>query len=173
MLKAISRPQEGEYAPYALAYISLVPDENVLMHLMNNCKIIKELIGSLPEDKLLYRYAEGKWTIKEILTHIVDCERIVCYRALRFSRLDFTPLSGFEQDDYVRESNANNRDTKNILDDYGILRHSTLVLFNNMSDEMLQRTGIANNNKLSVRAAAYQIAGYELHHLKIIKEKYL
>jgi hypothetical protein len=173
MLKKISRPQEGEYAAYALAYISLVPDDNVLLHLMDNCKVIKELIGSLPEEKLLYRYAEGKWTIKEILNHLIDCERIYCYRALCISRLDATPLPGFEQDAYVRESNANERDTKIMLDDYGILRHSTLVLFNTMTDDMLPRKGTANNNPLSVRAAAYQIAGHELHHLKIIRERYL
>ena len=172
-LKTISKPQEGEYAPYAISYISLVPDENIFQHLIDNSRIIKELIASLPEEKLLYRYADGKWTIKEILVHLMDAERIFNYRALCFSRLDKTPLPGFEQDDYVRESNANARDIKRIMDEYGLLRHLTIGFFYSMTDDMYLRSGLANNNNVSVRSLLYQIAGHELHHLKIIREKYL
>src|SRR6516225_4273390 len=118
-MKKIEKPPEGEYAPYAIMYIGLLPDDGlVLKHLRNNFKSTKELILSLPEEKLLYRYAPGKWTIKEILVHIIDDERIYTYRALRFARNDKTELPGFEQEDYTLNSGANERKLKDILKEY-------------------------------------------------------
>jgi len=174
MLKKIVCPKEGEYAPYAVTYISLVPtDELVLQHLDDNFKSIKKLMLSLPAEKLHYRYAEGKWTIKEILVHLLDAERIFSYRALCIARQETISLPGFEQDDYVTHSNANARDINSILEEYESLRHSTITLFNGFTDTALAIVGTANKNKLSPRAAVYQIAGHELHHLNIIKENYL
>jgi len=173
-LKKIEKPAEGEFAPYAMMYIGLLPDDrNVLKHLRNNLKSTKELIGSLSEEQLLYRYAENKWTIKEIVSHIVDDERIYTYRALRFARNDKTELPGFEQDDFVRYSGANARSIKDILKEYRAVRNSTLAFFNSLEKKALTRSGVANNHVMSVRAAAYHIAGHELHHINIIKEKYL
>ena len=173
MVKVL-KPKEGEYAPYAIMYISLLPDDgSVLMHMKDNCTVVKNFILSLPESKLMYRYAAGKWTIKETLVHIMDTERIFAYRALRFARNDATALPGYEQNDYVPYSRANERTLPDIFQEYSSVREATLSLFNSFSEEEFLRKGIANGNPASVRALAYQIAGHELHHLKIIKERYV
>ena len=173
-MKKIEKPTESEYAPYAIMYIGLLPDDGlVLKHLRNNFKSTKELILSLPEEKLLYRYAPGKWTIKEILVHIIDDERIYTYRALRFARNDKTELPGFEQEDYTLNSDANERKLKDILKEYEAVRNSTIQFFNGLEKKAFLRSGIANGNIMSVRAAAYHIAGHELHHVNLIRERYL
>jgi hypothetical protein len=155
-------------------YISLLPDDGlVLQHLKDNFISIKQLILSLPEERLLYRYAKDKWTIKEILVHIIDDERIYGYRALRFARNDKTDLPGFDQDDYTLSSRANERSIENILAEYEAVRHATIALFNGLPENSFMRMGVANRNKATVRALAYHIAGHELHHVNIIKEKYL
>jgi hypothetical protein len=119
-MKLIEKPKPGEYAPETIMYIGLLPDDGrVLKHLAANWQATEDFILSLPAEKLTYRYAEGKWTIKEILVHIIDDERIYAYRALRFARNDKTELPGFEQDDYALYSGANKRDTSDILKEYG------------------------------------------------------
>ncbi len=173
-MKKIAKPIAGEYAPYALMYIGLLPDDGlVLKHLKDNLKTTQEFIQSLPEEKLLYRYAEGKWTIKEVLVHIIDDERIYAYRALRFARNDATALPGFEQEDYARHSGANDRSVKDILKEYAAVRNATITLFNGLDEKALSRGGVANKNFVTVRALAYHIAGHEMHHLNIIKARYL
>jgi uncharacterized damage-inducible protein DinB len=173
-MKKIEKPKEGEYAPYAIRYIGLLPDDGlVLNHLQDNVKATTDFILSLPEEKLTYRYAEDKWTIKDILVHVIDDERIYAYRALRFARNDKTELSGFEQDDYALHSGANERAIEDILEELAAVRNSTISLFNNLDDQALMRTGVADGNRVSVRALAYHIAGHELRHLNIIKERYL
>ena len=174
MEKRIPKPAEGEYAPYAIMYIGLLPDDGlVLKHLQDNLKVVKDFILTFPEEGLAYRWAEGEWTIKEILGHIIDDERIYCYRALRFARNDATPLPGFEQDDYVPYSDANERNLEDILEEFTTVRHATITLFKSFADPALTRAGVADGNPMSVRAAVYQIAGHELHHLNSIKENYL
>jgi uncharacterized damage-inducible protein DinB len=173
-MKQIEKPKAGEYASYAIMYIGLLPDDGlVLKHLQDNLQATKNFILSLPTEKLAYRYAEGKWTIKEILVHISDDERIYAYRALRFARNDKTELPGFEQDDFARYSGANARSLDDILEELTTVRHATISLFNSFDNEALTRAGVANGNIMSVRAAAYHIAGHELHHINIIKERYL
>ena len=173
-MKRIKKPETGEYPSYASMYIDLLPDDgNLLKHMEDNFKSVKELILPLPEEKLLYRYAPAKWTIKEILVHIIDDERIYSYRALRFARNDSTPLPGFEQDDFSRFSNANRRDLENIFEEYDAVRRATIALFNGLEDEAFTRFGTADEKKATVRALAYHIAGHELHHISIIKEKYI
>ena len=127
----------------------------------------------MPPEKYLHRYAAGKWTIKETLVHISDDERIYAYRALRFARNDSTELPGFEQDDFARASNANARDLNDILDELATVRNATISLFNSFDEEALLRKGRADGKIMSVRAAAYHIAGHELHHMNIIKARYL
>ena len=174
IMKLIQKPKPGEYPQYASMYIDLLPDDGlVLTRLEENFRLTKNFILSLPEEKLLYRYAPGKWTIKEILVHIIDDERIYSYRALRFARNDKTKLPGFEQDDFALHSNANERDLKNIFEEYEAVRKATITLFNGLDNETLTREGTADGNKATVRALAYHIAGHELHHINIIKEKYL
>jgi uncharacterized damage-inducible protein DinB len=173
-MRLISKPRDGEFPAYAIMYIGLVPgDRLVLKHLQDNFQAAKRLILSLPEEKLYFRYAEGKWTIKETLVHVVDDERIYAYRAMCFARNEQTKLPGFEQDDYVVYSGANERSIENIFEEYEAVRNATVTLFNGLPENSLLRTGIANNNKASVRALAYHIAGHELHHINLIKEKYL
>jgi uncharacterized damage-inducible protein DinB len=173
-MRSIEKPKDGEFPPYANMYIKLLPDDGLLIkHLKDNFIAIKELILSLPEEKLNYRYAENKWTIKEVLVHIIDDERIYAYRALCFARNDKTELPGFEQDDYVLCSRANERSIKNIMEEYEVVRGSTIALFDGLPEDSFLRMGTANNNKVTVRALAYHIAGHELHHINILREKYL
>lgn len=173
-LKIIPKPGKGEYPVYADMYMNLLPaDGNVLQQMKDNFHLVKQLIFSLPEEKLLYHYAPEKWTIKEVLVHIIYDERIYAYRALRFARNDKTELPGFEQDDYTLASGANERSVENIFEEYEAVRLSTIAMFNSFSEEALLRKGIANNNMATVRALAWHIAGHEAHHLNIIKQYYL
>jgi len=175
-VRNIPKPKPGEYPEYAEIYMSLIPDDGrILEHLKNNFQMVKRLIYSLPPEKLLYRYAEDKWSIKEILVHIVDDERIYAYRALRFARNEQQNLIGFDQDEYAKYSQADARDLDNIFEEYETVRNSTIALFNGLPEESLTRMGhgTATANDATVRALAYHIAGHELRHLNIIKERYL
>lgn len=133
----------------------------------------EELVNDIPESKGHYRYAEGKWTIKELLVHVIDAERIFAYRALRFARNDKTNLPGFEENDYVPNSGANERSVQQILESMKILRHSTKDLFSTFTPEMLQRKGSANNTEIGVETLGYVIAGHQLHHCSILQQRYL
>jgi Protein of unknown function (DUF664). len=173
-MRKIEKPKEGEYPAYAIMYMKLIPDDGLLLkHLGDGLESIKKLILSLPEEKLLYRYANNKWTIKEVLVHLIDDERIYAYRALCFARNEKTPLPGFEQDDYIASSNANERSIESILHEYEAVRKATIALYEGLDDDALVRSGIANNNKATVRALGYHMAGHELHHLNIITGRYL
>jgi len=173
-MRRIDKPNEGEYAPYVIQYIALLPDDGlVLEHLRANLETTQTFLRSLPDDKLLYRYADGKWTIKEIVQHIADDERIYAYRALRFARNDVTDLPGFDQDEYTRNAGANGRTLDALLAELATVRGATLSLYGSLGDESLRRAGIASGNVMSVRAIAYHIAGHELRHIDIIRERYL
>lgn len=173
-MRTIPKPEPSEYAPYTIMYIGLLPDDGlILKHLEDNLRATTDFLRALPEEKLCYRYADGKWTIKEILAHLIDDERIYAYRALRFARNDQTELPGFEQDAYALESAANERSLDDLLEEFAAVRRSTIALFNSFNDRVLTRSGVASGNVMSVRAAAYHIAGHELRHLNIIKERYL
>lgn len=129
-------------------------------------------LKTIPLDKLEYRYAEGKWTIKEIIQHLMDAERIFAYRALRIARKDKTPLPGFEQDDYVIPSQANKRSIEDLLNEFKAIKLATVTLFDSFSDEMLLSLGTASNSPISVRAIGFIIMGHEIHHCNVIKERY-
>lgn len=174
MLRKIEKPSTSEYPAYAEMYMKWVPtDGNLLVHLRNNFVEAKKLVMSLSEQQLLHRYAPNKWTIKEVLVHIIDDERIYAYRAMCFARNEQGALPGFEQDDYVRYSGANERDISNIMEEYEAVRNATITLFNGFSNEALLRIGEANNHRASVRALGYHLTGHECHHMELIKEKYL
>jgi uncharacterized damage-inducible protein DinB len=175
-MRIITPPQPGEYPPYAIMYMKLLPTDGlILKHLQDNFNMVKQLIHSLPENMLYHRYAPGKWSIKETLVHIIDDERIFAYRALRFARNEKNNLIGFDQDSYATYSDADNRDLDNIFEEYEAVRRSTIALFNGLPDEAFDRMGHGTGtaNDATVRALAYHIAGHELHHINIIKEKYL
>ena len=127
----------------------------------------------MSEEKEDYRYAEGKWTIKELMQHIIDTERIFNYRALRFARNDELALQGFEQDDYNDVAQANSRDFKSILNEFNALRISTIMMYQSFTDEMLKRIGTASNSPMSVRALGYLSAGHTGHHIRVFQERYL
>jgi len=173
-MQKIQKPNEGEYAPYAIMYIDLVPQDGlVLMHLQEALQSTQEFILALPPEKLTVRWKEGEWSIKEILVHIMDTERIFCYRALRFARNDATGLAGFEQDAYVPYSGANERDIAAILEEYKAVRQATLTFYESLDEEALVRAGLVGGNQVSVRALAWMITGHEIHHLNSIRENYL
>jgi uncharacterized damage-inducible protein DinB len=173
-MRTIAKPEPGEYPPYARTYIDLLPDDGRLLeHLEANLRATAELIGSLSEEQLLHRYAPDKWTIKEVVLHVIDDERIYAYRALRFARDDQTELPGFEQDDYVPPSKADERSAESLLAELAAVRAATIELYRGLPEEALFRSGIANGNRASVRALGYHLAGHELHHLRLIRERYL
>jgi uncharacterized damage-inducible protein DinB len=175
-MRIIQPPRSGDYPAYADIYMKLLPaDGLILKYLQNNFYRVKELIYSLPEEKLLYRYAPGKWNIKEVLVHIIDDERIFAYRALRFARNEQNGLIGFDQDSYVNYSGADKRELDSIFDEYEAVRKSTIALFNGLPEDAFDRMGhgTGSANDATVRALAYHIAGHELHHYNIIKERYL
>ena len=173
-MRRIEKPAEGEYAPYTISYIGLLPDDGLILeHLRDNFHRTRDLVASLSDEQLAYRYAEGKWTIKEILAHIVDDERIYAYRALRFARNDDTELPGFDQDQYARYSDANERGADDLLEELRAVREATIALFEHLPEAALVRQGIADGKVMSVRAAAYHIAGHELRHTAIIRDRYL
>jgi hypothetical protein len=169
----MARPQPGEYAPDYDRYISQVPDNDILATLDEQRRQTVRLLSGRTEADGDLRYAPGKWSLKEVLGHLNDTERIMSYRALRIARSDATPIEGFEQDDYVRNGPFVRRPLADLIEDYIAVRRATLSLFRNLDEAARARRGIANNNEVTVRALAYIIAGHELHHRRILEEKYL
>ena len=143
------------------------------MNWLEEKKRFVELINEVPENKLSFAYAEGKWTLAELLMHIIDAERVFQYRALRFARNDKTPMAGFDQNDYVPECNAKGRSKKDLLEEYAAVRESTILLFQSFDEEALKRVGNASGSDMSTRAMGFIICGHQAHHLNIIKERYL
>jgi hypothetical protein len=169
---AIARPEPGEYAPYYDRYISLVSGNDILTTLESQRRQMLLLLSGRDEADGDFRYAPDKWSTKEVLGHICDTERIFAYRALRISRGDRTPIEGFEQDDYVRNGPFAQRPLAELIEDYIAVRRATLTLLRNLDEQAWMRRGIANKNEVSVRAIAYTTAGHELHHRRILEEKY-
>ncbi len=168
-----SRPQAGEYAPYYDRYISLIPGNDVLSALDEQRRHTLLLLSGRTDADGNLRYAPEKWSVKEVLGHINDTERVFAYRALRIARNDQTPIEGFEQDDYVKFGPFANRSLEDLVEDYIGVRRATMSLFRNLDDSAWTRRGTANKNEVTVRALAYIIAGHELHHRRILEEKYL
>ncbi|WP_452224518.1 DinB family protein [Lacinutrix chionoecetis] len=169
----VSDLSDTEYIPYFQPYINQLGDLILVDGLTEGLETTTKFLKSIDQDKLEYRYEEGKWTIKEIVNHLIDSERVFAYRALRFARNDNTPVPGFEQDDYVIESFANNRDFNDLLEEYVLLRQATIKLFNTFDSTILKRTGKAGGGEVSVRALGFLIAGHEKHHCEVIKKRYL
>jgi len=168
-----NRPEATEYAPYYGKYVSLVPDGDILRTLEGQSGATGELLRGISEGQAGSRYAPGKWSIKEVVGHIIDGERVFAYRALRFARGDQTPLPGFEQDDYVRYGSFDACMLSDLASEFEYVRQGTLSLFRHLDGEAWHRRGTASDAEVSVRALAYIIAGHELHHVRILKAKYL
>ncbi|MVN20123.1 DinB family protein [Mucilaginibacter sp. HMF7410] len=169
----MSKPKPEEYAPFYQGYVDLVGDDDVLEKLSSNQKKTYEFFLSLPPDKADFAYAEGKWSVKEVLGHMIDTERIMSYRLLRFSRADHHPLAGFNENFYTSKSNYRLRELEDLADEFSALRKANLYLYKNLTEEELKRKGKASNAIVSVKALLYIISGHEMHHINIIKERYL
>lgn len=167
------RPQLETVSKFYQGYVKNVMDQDMLDAMHESSRITLELIRSIPESKGEHRYAEGKWSIKELLAHMIDVERIMAYRALRFARNDKTDLPGFEENDYAPEANAHGRTIAQLANEMERLRASTIDMFKSFTPEMLKREGTANKNHLSVLVLGYVIPGHETHHRKILIERYL
>lgn len=168
----IARPKPGEYAPYYEKYIDLVKGEDILNILDQQRRQTMLLLSGRDEDDGNFRYAPDKWSAKEVLGHVCDTERVFAYRALRFSRADSTPLAGFEQDDYVRNGPFANHPLSDVVEEFIAVRRATISLLRNLDEAAWMRRGMANKNEVTVRGLAYIIAGHELHHRRILEEKY-
>lgn len=163
----------NEYASYYEAYIQVLEDVHLIEELEICIHDFIKFVQNIPMDKFDYRYAEGKWTIKDIIQHLIDAERIFSYRALRISRNDKTPLPGFEEDDYVINTDANSRGIQGLLEELAAVRQSTLFLFKSFSPEQLERIGTASGKEVSVRAIGFILIGHQKHHQNIFQERYL
>jgi uncharacterized damage-inducible protein DinB len=159
--------------PFYKTYVKQIEEGDILQALRISGHRSQELVHSIHPDKADYKYGENKWTIREVLCHIIDAERIFAYRALRFARHDKTPLSGWDENEYAPYLNASSRSLKKLADEMSHLRASTIDLFESFSPEMLTRKGVANNNEMSVAVLGFVIAGHETHHCKILMERYL
>lgn len=168
----MNRPETHEFDPYYNTYISTV-DGDVMSILQGQPAELRAVFANISEEQGTFAYSEGKWTIKELLSHMIDAERIFAYRILRISRGDLTPIEGFEQDGYIENSNANNRRISDLLDEFELQRRSNLLLLNNITDEGSRRMGTASEKPISVRALAYISAGHVTHHKNILQERYL
>jgi hypothetical protein len=169
----IPRPAEDEYSPYYAGYIARVPDGDLCATLAAQLTDTRALIATIPEARGTHRYAPGKWSIKEVLGHVIDTERIMSYRALRIARADTTPLPGYEQDDYVPAGGFDRRTLQDLFEELAAVRQATLHLLRHLDPTALARRGTANDKPVSARALAYIIAGHERHHVAILNAKYL
>ncbi len=167
------KPSQQNYPPYFEKYINLVKEDDLMQSFKNQVPEIEKTLSLIDEEKAGKAYAEGKWTLKELLQHIIDTDRIFNYRALCFARKETTSLPSFDENLYAENSNANARTWKSLCSEYFNLRRSTEDLFESFTEDMLQTKGIASNNPISVISIGFIIAGHAYHHLNIIKERYL
>jgi len=163
----------NEYNPYYKPYIHMASNKSIIKGLEQNLISIGSLYSKIPVGKLDWAYAKGKWTIKDILLHCIDVERIFAYRALRIARKDETPLAGFDQDDYVLSANSTKRPIESLLEEFKAVRDATITLFKSFDNDSLMQIGQASGSPISVRAIGYIITGHENHHVNIINERYL
>ena len=165
--------QANEYVPYQMNYIKLVSEQNIVKGLKDQKEEMIHFFSSIPVFKQEFRYDEGKWTIKDLLLHLIDAERIFAYRALRIARNDATALPGFDENEFVLASQANEREFESLLDEYANVRDATISLFSSFSESDVLKLGTASNASVSVRGIGYCVLGHELHHKQIIIERYL
>lgn len=166
------RPQPTDYAPFYAGYIDLVPEEDVLSAIETQSSETQKVLAKLDEEQALYRYAEGKWSVKEIFGHLTDAERVFGYRALRIARGDQSPLPGFDEETYVAAANFDAWKIGDLGEMYALVRRANIVMFRNLPADAWQRRGLANNLEVTVNALAHMIVGHERHHLNVLRERY-
>lgn len=168
----IAPPEAGEYDSYYERYVSLVGDGDVLDALKNQIGETVDLLNKISVEKADFRYAPGKWSVKELVGHMIDTERIFAYRALRIARGDRTPIEGYEQDDYVENGEFVRYDLRDLAAEFEFVRRSNVSMFRHLPEAAWLRRGAANNKEISVRALAYIVAGHEAYHVNILRERY-
>ena len=169
----MSKPLSTDYPPYFENYVAQVTDNDLLTAFKNQLPVIENFLHSITEEKSTFAYATGKWTLKELLQHIIDTERIFNYRALCFSRNETASLPGFDENDYAANSNSNARSWNDLVTEFLAVRNATELLYKSFSNDMLERIGIANNKKTTVKSMGFISIGHFYHHKKIIEERYL
>ncbi|OXS59579.1 DinB family protein [Rossellomorea vietnamensis] len=169
----ISKPETNEYPPYYKEYVNNVPDGELLQILDDQQKETKELLKDLSEETAEYQYAPGKWTIKEVIGHITDTERIMCYRLLSIARGEKGMLPGYTDDDYVKRGQFNRFSLSDLLHHQALVRQHTILLLSSLDEEAMRQRGNANGSEVTALAIAYIIAGHEIHHRRLIKDRYL
>jgi hypothetical protein len=169
----MERPDKSEYDPYYERYISLIPGDDPVAALAAQPTELQDMFTALPDEKGTYRYEDGKWSVKEVLGHLIDGERIFAYRVFRIARADETPIEGFEQDGYIENAHSNERSFGGLLEEFNLLRRANLLFFDHLRDEQWRLVGVANNSRISVRAIAFIMAGHVRHHTNILSERYL
>jgi hypothetical protein len=165
-----ARPDASEYAPFYHGYVASVPEGDVIELLRSGGRELLDVIGRISDDRGGYRYGPEKWSIREVIGHLIDAERIFSYRALRVARGDRTPLPGFEENGYVQSAGSDARTIADLTRELGAVRESTVLLFESLPDDAWGRSGVASENEVSVRALAYITAGHARHHLRILRE---
>jgi hypothetical protein len=169
----MSRPQPAEYDEYYQKYVSLVPEEEIIPALGNQIEELRQLFEGFAEERGTFAYADGKWTVKEVLSHVIDGERMFAYRCFRIARGDKTPIEGFEQDGYIENSHANRRPIAELIEEFTLLRKANVMFFRNLESDDWTRTGTANNVEISVRSLAWIMVGHVRHHAAILEGRYL
>ena len=169
----IPRPAATDHAPYYNTYVQVVPEGDVIALLERQGRETVALLRSIGEEKSHHRYAAGKWTIREVVGHVSDAERVFTYRALSFARGDPNSLPSFDENAWAAESNAESRSLSALIDDFAAVRAATVALYRGFSEKEIRRAGTASGQRVTVGAIAYIVAGHEKHHVRILKEKYL
>lgn len=169
----LQRPAAGEYLPYYEKYIGLVPDGDLIELLARNADETLVILRDQPAEVADHAYAEGKWTVKEVIGHLCDAERIFAYRLLRIARADTTPLAGFDENAYVQPGRFGERTLESLLEEFAAIRQASIALIAGLPEEAWSRSGIANDAAISARALAYILTGHELHHREILLTRYL
>ena len=169
----MSRPDLNRAPEFFHNYINQVPDNDLMTAFKNQTPVTIQFYENIPADKIDYAYAEGKWTIREVMQHIIDAERVFSYRALRFARKDATPLASFDENLFTRNAKVNRRNWSDLLEEFKIVRKATEMLFSSFDEDQLNASGIANNNSIDVLALGYICVGHPIHHINITRERYL
>jgi hypothetical protein len=170
----MAKPEKKEYPAFYQTYIDALDDQgNILSQMETSLRVFEKDLSGLALDKQEYRYADGKWTIKEIIQHLIDTERVFVYRALRYSRKDNSSLLSFDENMFVANYEINKRNFDNLVNEFSLLRRSTILMFQNFDKEILDREGKVGENIFTVRALGYICSGHVSHHLKVIRERYL
>ncbi|HEX7121909.1 MAG TPA: DinB family protein [Gemmatimonadaceae bacterium] len=168
-----TRPENGEFASYYARYLERLPDGDIVRFLDEQIVETLSLLASVPEERAGHRYAAGKWSIREVVGHLCDSERVMAYRATRFARADQTELPGFDENSYVANGRFDERTLASLADECEAVRWASVALFDSLNDEELMRRGVANGHPVTVRALAWIIAGHERHHVELLRTRYL